>query len=41
IHRQALHSFRLAFRHPITKADMDFTAPIPDDMQAMLKKVSP
>lgn len=37
IHRQALHSFRLAFRHPITKKPLDFTIPIPDDMQAILK----
>lgn len=41
INRQALHSFRLAFRHPITRETMDFTAPIPADMQSMLKKVSP
>ena len=28
IRRQALHSFRLAFRHPITRETMDFTAPV-------------
>lgn len=37
IRRQALHSFRLAFRHPITRETMDFTAPIPDDMRTILK----
>lgn len=37
IHRQALHSFRLAFRHPITKKPLNFTIPIPNDMQAILK----
>lgn len=33
ISRQALHSYRLGFRHPITKERMDFTAPLPRDMQ--------
>ena len=37
INRQALHSFRLAFQHPITRETMDFTAPIPDDMRTILK----
>lgn len=36
IHRQALHSHRLSFRHPITGEDMCFTAPLPDDMQQIL-----
>lgn len=36
IHRQALHSHRLSFRHPITGENMDFTAPLPDDMQRIL-----
>lgn len=31
--RQALHSYRLRFSHPITKEKMDFTAPLPEDMQ--------
>lgn len=38
IHRQALHSFRLVFQHPIIKKTMDFTVPIPEDMQNILKK---
>ena len=36
IHRQSLHSYRLAFTHPITKESMQFTAPIPPDMLAIL-----
>lgn len=32
IGRQALHSHHLNFRHPITREQMDFTAPLPDDM---------
>lgn len=33
IKRQALHSYRLTFHHPITKEPMQFVAPVPDDMQ--------
>lgn len=40
IHRQALHSHRLSFRHPITGEDMCFTAPLPDDMQQILSYYS-
>lgn len=32
IKRQALHSHRLSFKHPVTGVDMDFTAPLPEDM---------
>lgn len=32
IDRQALHSYRLTFTHPITGVLMDFTAPLPEDM---------
>ncbi len=35
--RQALHSHRLQFTHPITGESMDFTAPLPEDMQQVLK----
>ena len=34
--RQALHSFSLDFRHPITKEAVRFTAPLPPDMQLLL-----
>ncbi len=36
ISRQALHSHRLAFTHPITGETMDFTAPLPEDMTRVL-----
>ena len=32
IQRQALHAWRLSFRHPITGEKMQFTAPLPEDM---------
>lgn len=34
--RQALHSHRLQFIHPITGENMDFTAPLPEDMKQVL-----
>lgn len=34
IKRQALHSYRLHFTHPITHLPMDFTTPLPWDMAA-------
>lgn len=37
IERQALHSHRLVFVHPITNEKMEFTAPIPEDMNSILK----
>lgn len=33
IKRQALHSWKLEFLHPIKKAPMAFLAPVPDDMK--------
>ena len=36
IGRQALHSCRLSFPHPITGTAMDFRTPLPEDMQAVL-----
>lgn len=35
IKRQALHSYRLQFTHPITGLPMDFLAPLPADMAAL------
>ncbi len=35
--RQALHSHRLRFTHPITGEAMDFIAPLPQDMALVLK----
>lgn len=36
IDRQALHSYRLTFRHPITDTYMELTAPLPDDMNRII-----
>lgn len=36
IHRQALHSYRLSFPHPITGEPMEFTAPLPEDMRSII-----
>lgn len=36
IGRQALHAHRLTFLHPISGQQMDFTAPLPADMQKVL-----
>ena len=38
ITRQALHSHRLQFTHPITGERMDFIAPLPPDMARVLEK---
>lgn len=35
--RQALHSYRLQFTHPITGDPMDFTTPLPEDMGQVFK----
>lgn len=37
ISRQALHSCRLVFSHPITGRHMEFTAPLPEDMRKVLE----
>lgn len=34
--RQALHAFRLRFSHPVTGEEMEFIAPLPEDMKAIL-----
>jgi 23S rRNA pseudouridine1911/1915/1917 synthase len=36
IDSQALHAAELIFKHPRTNKEMKFTAPLPDDMQAVL-----
>ncbi len=36
ITRPALHSWRLAFRHPVTGQPLAFTAPLPQDMAALV-----
>lgn len=37
ISRQALHSHRLCFLHPLTKERLQFEAPLPEDMQFCLR----
>ncbi len=34
--RQALHSWRMGFVHPVTQKRMEFEAPLPQDMQAII-----
>lgn len=36
--RQALHARTLGFRHPHTGEEMDFSAPLPADMQALIER---
>jgi 23S rRNA pseudouridine1911/1915/1917 synthase len=35
--RQALHAATLGFVHPVTKEDLEFNAPLPDDMTELLR----
>ena len=37
--RQALHAFRLAFRHPFDGREMQFEAPMPDDMVELVARL--
>lgn len=39
IERQALHAQSLAFFHPVTKAQMEITTPLPADLIAVLNKI--
>jgi len=34
--RQALHAARLSFRHPVSGLDLDFEAPLPEDIAETL-----
>ena len=36
--RQFLHAARLSFRHPVTGRPMEFSAPLPPDLQAVLEE---
>ena len=38
ISRQALHSYKITFIHPITKKPLEFTAKLPDDMENIITK---
>lgn len=35
---QALHAWKLSFSHPTTKRELHFTAPLPGDLHALLKR---
>lgn len=37
--RQALHSYRLAFRHPVTGQQLSFEAPLPGDMSELIARL--
>ena len=37
IARPALHSYHLVMRPPLTGSSIDVTAPLPEDMQALLR----
>jgi 23S rRNA pseudouridine1911/1915/1917 synthase len=37
--RQALHAFRLAFRHPEDEREMRFEAPLPDDLNDLIARL--
>ncbi|MBM4154255.1 MAG: RluA family pseudouridine synthase [Lentisphaerae bacterium] len=37
--RQMLHAERIAFTHPISLEDLEFSAPLPDDMRAILSGI--
>ncbi len=37
--RQALHALTLGFKHPGTGEEVDFTSPLPDDMQAVEERL--
>lgn len=38
-HRQALHSATLTFTHPITKKEMHFTSPLPEDLKCIFPHI--
>jgi 23S rRNA pseudouridine1911/1915/1917 synthase len=37
--RQFLHAWRLGFRHPISRADLSFEAPLPEDLESALARL--
>lgn len=38
-HRQALHAYRLGFRHPATGEDLEFESPMPADMDELIERI--
>lgn len=41
IDRQALHAHRLQFNHPVTGEELEFVAPIPEDIMKLIDAVKP
>ena len=39
--RQALHSFRLSFAHPVTGERLTFTEPLPEDIRKLFPGLPP
>lgn len=39
VKRQMLHAHRLGFEHPVTKRPLEFTAPVPTDMQNLIRRL--
>ena len=37
--RQMLHSYRVRFTHPVTSKEMEFIAPLPEDMKSLFKNI--
>ena len=37
--RQMLHSYRVRFTHPVTSKEMEFIAPLPEDMKVLFKNI--
>jgi len=35
--RQMLHAWQLVFSHPVTRISMSFEAPVPQDMEELIK----
>jgi 23S rRNA pseudouridine1911/1915/1917 synthase len=38
LERQFLHAYRLRFRHPVTREDVDVVSPLPDDLREALER---
>jgi 23S rRNA pseudouridine1911/1915/1917 synthase len=37
--RQALHSYKIAFLHPVTQAEMEFSVDMPEDMKELTRRL--
>ena len=41
IHRQALHALSLSFTHPSSGEQMEFVAPLPNDLSTVISELEP